>query len=261
MQEKLLFHVGQVMRSLSSVIKNYRTSQGNVVTIGKNKIEQVSSMSSDFSEKGKEETAQKIDSTHTIERAQKQAFEIIEQAKNEAKVILSKVHTEKTNIMNELDTQKIALQKKAQDEYERIIQEAYKQKEIILEAAYAEKEQLIKQIEPEMVELIAQLLHKIIHTKIISGKQWLHLFVQQAIEKEQLIGDIKIYLSHENIMRHKEALVEGLQELPINIQLEPDGRLSQSECKIETSTGTIEYNIEDGLEQVVDEMKLLCEKR
>lgn len=249
------------MKSLSSIIKNYRTLQGNVITIGKSKGEEALSPPAQNLQEEKEEITQKIDFAYLVEEAKKEAFKIIEEAKKEAEAILNNVKLEKENSINEFYAQKAELEKRAKEEYESILQEAHRQREVILEQAYNEKETLLKQAEPEVVEIMTQLLHKIIDTKIISGREWLTLFVQQAIEKEQLRDHIKVYLSKTSFELHGDLLTQTFATLPITIDLEIDGRLCESECVIETKTGAITYNIEKGLEQVIDEMKLLCEKR
>ena len=249
------------MRSLSSIIKNYRTLQGNVITIGEGKVEQSLTPSAERMQEEKEQAVQQVDLTYLIEEARKEAFRIVEEAKNEAEAILNNVELEKENRLNEFYAQKGNLEKQAKEEYESILEEANKQRDAILEQAYMEKEALLKQAEPEVVEIMTQLLHKIIDAKIISGREWLTLFVQQAIEKEQLRDNIKVYLSKGSFEVHGDVLTQTFATLPIAIDLEIDGRLSESECVIETKTGAITYNIEKGLEQVIDEMKLLCEKR
>lgn len=249
------------MKSLSSIIKNYRTLQGNVITIGKSKVEQALSQPVQNLQEEQVEVIQKSDFTYLVEEAKKEAFQIIEEAKKEAETILNNVELEKENSINEFYAQKAELEKRAKEEYESILQEANKQREAILEQAYNEKETLLKQAEPEVVEIMTQLLHKIIDAKIISGREWLTLFVRQAIEKEQLRDHIKVYLSKASYELHQDLLTQTFATLPITIDLEVDGRLCESECIIETKTGTITYNIEKGLEQVIDEMKLLCEKR
>lgn len=258
MQARLLFHVGRVMRSLSSIIKNYRTLQGNIISIGKEETYFQAETNSSSAAIAVEESVEQINLAFLEEEAKKEAMRIVEEAELQAKAMLEQAQVEIATMKQNIEAETTAYRKQIAEELNMKQVKAQEEVDQIVKVAYLEKESIIKQAEPEIVELIGVLIHKIVDFKLISGIEWLTLFVKQAIEKEQFRESIQVIIAPEMLEENKQALEEAFKQLPIDVELTCDSRLSCTTCKVETPTGGITYDIKEGLQKMLDELQLLC---
>lgn len=260
MQARLLFHVGQVMRSLSSIIKNYRTLQGNIISIGKEQSYLQVETNSSSTAIAVEEPVEQIDLAFLEEEAKKEAMKIVQDAELKAKAILEKAQVEIATMKQNIEAETTAYRTQINEEIHMKQLQAQEEVDSLIKAAYLEKENIIKQAEPEIVELVAALVHKIVDFKLISGIEWLTLFVKQAIEKEQFKEKVQVIVASKMLEENEEALQEAFKHLPVEVELTCDSRLSCTSCKVESSKGGITYDIKEGLQKMLDELQLLCIK-
>lgn len=246
------------MRSLSSIIKNHRTLQGNVITIGKEQPYFQTEKNSSSTGIATEATIEEIDFTFLEEEAKKEAMRIVQEAELKAQAILDQTQEQVYLMKQSFEEEMATYRNQVEEEVQAKQTQARQEVESIINAAYLEKESILKQAEPEIVELIVTLLHKIIDVKLISGIEWLTLFVKQVVEKEQFKESLQVIVAPQVLETHEEILKEAFKDLPVEVELLSDGRMKHTACRVETRTGGIMYDIEEGLQKILDELQLLC---
>lgn len=261
MQEKLLFLVGQVTRLLSSIIKNYRTLQGESISIGiektlhlkeSNTLEEEALKAQDDYKKQVQDKYKKIE-----EEAQSKAQKILYEAKMQAEAILEEAYLQKENLLNECHEEIQVLKQESADKILVDQQTSSEEVKRILEQAHREKQTILEQAEPELVEVLQVLLHTIIDEKIVSGVEWLTLLVKRMIEKEHINENIKVYVAPKLYEQYAKDLEGAFEDLTLYVQIEPDSQLLETSCLVETQVGSIHYDVSKGLQKVLDEIKIL----
>ena len=261
MQEKLLFLVGQVTRLLSSIIKNYRTLQGESISIGIEKIfhlkeansqEEESLKAQDDYKKQVQDNYKKIE-----EEARNKAQKMLSEAEIQAKAILEEAYLQKENLLNRCHEEIQTLKQESADKILLDQQASSEEVKHIFEQAYREKQTILEQAEPELVEVLQVLLHTIIDTKIVSGVEWLTLLVKRIIEKERINENIKVHVAPKLYEEYAKDFEADFEDLSVAIQLEPDVQLTETSCLVETQVGSIHYDVSKGLQKVLDEIKIL----
>lgn len=252
MQVRLLFHVVQEMRLLSSIIKQGRILQETTIRVGLHTEEPTRVQS------GVEEmlVAEKEQINLLIQEAHENANSKIEEAKVQAKEILKQALDENEMIKTQLEETIKQSQIACQDECGRLIEVAKGEAMSIVEQAQIERAQLLESAEPEMVEIIEQLLTRIIGDQITSTK-WIEVLVKKMILKEDLTGDITIYVASSYTDEECSAIETKIKQIHTTVNVKEKEDLKQTTCIVETALGSIQYDVADGLEQVLREIHTL----
>ena len=253
MQEKLLFLVGQVTRLLSSIIKNYRTLQGESISIG---IEKTFDLQE--SEPVEEKKLQVQEDYKKVEQeARNKAKKILSDAKIQAEALLEEAHLQKEKLLSSCYEEIQRLKQEATDKI--LLDQKHTEETInnLLEEAYKEKQSILAQAEPELVEILQVLLHTIIDVKITSGIEWLTLLVKKMVESEHIYEAVKVHVPSSLYHQYAKDLEGAFEDLRFPVEIEPSGQLEETSCLVETQVGSIYYDIREGLQKVLDEIKIL----
>ena len=145
----------------------------------------------------------------------------------------------------------------AQDRQDEMIQLAYDEAEAIKKSAYLEKQSLLKSVEGEVVETMISLLRHIISEELNENVEWLKLVVRKMLLQDQTTETFKLRVSIHNmqmIERDKAHFMEGISKVT---QIESDETLNDTTCILETSQGNIEYDVSQGLERMMTEIRIV----
>ena len=147
----------------------------------------------------------------------------------------------------------------AHEKQNEVIELAKKEADGIIEAAHAEKKALLQSVEGEVVETLITILQHIISEELSENVEWLRLVVRKMLHKEQFVEAIKLVVSPnclQLIEKDKEHFFEGI---PKEIVIESSDALNDTSCILETNQGNIEYDVNNGLNKMISEIKLLKE--
>lgn len=180
------------------------------------------------------------------EEADKQIEEMLAQTIEKCKAMEQQAIDKKAEILAQ-----------AQDRQDEMIQLAYDEAETIKKSAYLEKQSLLESVEGEVVETMISLLRHIISEELNENVEWLKLVVRKMLLQDQTTETFKLRVSIHNmqmIERDKAHFMEGISKVT---QIESDETLNDTTCVLETSQGNIEYDVSQGLERMMTEIRIL----
>lgn len=153
--------------------------------------------------------------------------------------------------------EKTALLAEAHDRQAEIIQLAQNEAESIKTSAIQEKQALLESVEGEVVETMISLLKHIISEELNENVDWLKLVVRKMLLEDQTTETFKLRVSSYNmklIEAEKAHFMEGISKVT---HIECDETLNDTTCILETSQGNIEYDVSQGLERMITEIRIL----
>ena len=153
--------------------------------------------------------------------------------------------------------EKIALLAEAHEKQAEILQLAQHEAEAIKTSAYQEKKALLESVEGDVVETMISLLKHIISEEMHENVDWLRLVVRKMLLEDQTTETFKLRVSPYNmnlIEVEKTHFMEGISKVT---QIEADETLNNTTCVLETSQGNIEYDVSQGLEKMITEIRIL----
>ena len=203
-----------------------------------------------------------------VEMSHLQKEEILLEAKKEADLILKEAHQKAEEILaqalqkaeeikGEAQSQQTQLLAQIEEKTSAILEDAEKEAESIKLQATEEKRMLIDSTESEMVEVLQQLLTYLVGEEVYNNTQWLTCIVKRMLEECHTKEIIKICIAPTLFEHLTESQKNELQALGENIILEERSTLNETTCVVETTQGSISYDVKEGLERVISQIKTL----
>ncbi len=263
MQERLSYHVEQEMRSLSSIIKGERIRSQTVISLNTRNTSDV------FTHKEAEEQREAFFTSEENEESwENQIRRMLKEAKADAERIIEEANQQKGTIINDALKEANQIVEKAHQDKEFILEEAesYKQNRVqeieqevqgILKRAQEEKQALIESTEGEMVETLLELLKYLVGEEIYHNTDWLYCIVKRMLSHEEFQGTLHLVMAPTVEERLTEHEKDKLQSLGKHIVLETDATFSDTTCQVITEQGSITYDVMEGLERVLSDIKIL----
>ena len=252
------------MRSLSNIIKSGRIRSQSFLDLSqrpvpeivekvyKNEFEQNveilhADMTTELIHKREEELAL------LEEEIQKKRIE----ADNKIEEILSEAHTKSEMLLEDAKKQEMELLEEAHQKQAEIIQLAHDEAEQIRQQALNEKQALLVSVEDEVVDTMISLLKHIISEELNENVEWLKLVVRKMLMSDSSTETFKLRVSPYNmqlIEQDETRFMEGISKVT---QIKSDESLNDTTCILETSQGNIEYDVNQGLEKMITEIRIL----
>ncbi|WP_180270671.1 FliH/SctL family protein [Sporanaerobium hydrogeniformans] len=248
---------------MSSIIKGGRVRNQTVIALkDRSETNYVASyMDNDENQNnmGQEEREQSWEKhiQNMLREAQINAEKIIEEANRQKGVIINEALQEADQIIEKAIQSKEEILKEGEDYKENRKIEANQEAEVILQKAYEEKEALIAATEGELVQTLCKLLDYLIGEEVYHHTAWLTCIVKRMLSHENFEDQIHIKVSPQVLERLTEEEEKALKALGKQVEIEADNHLSNTICKVVTAQGSIEYDVIQGLERVISELKLL----
>jgi len=179
-----------------------------------------------------------------IENAKKEAERIINDGKKEAE----RIYEEKKELGYNHGYKEG--QEKGLEEANRENDSILKDAKLIKERAQKEYEEILKSSEKEMVDMVIAISNKLIYDKLNNDKGAVINIIKETIEKTAHKKNISLYVSSAdfNTVTNKRGKlmtkIDGIETLEIF----HDETLSMGSCRIETSCGVIDSDLEKRLE-------------
>lgn len=244
---------------MSSIIKKGSIIQGSVIKLqdqvklidfekvldSKASIEELPARQEDRGENQLREEALE-EKENILLRAREEAANLLRKAKEEAEEIRQEVFQKKQEILEYARIQE-----------KEIIEEAKEQASYIIEGALEEKHRILSSLESEVVEIIKLLVSHIIHEEIATGYNWLNYIVRKMLVKENLTGDLTVYVSPTSLEGLAEEDYNSLKSIKESLKVLADESISDTSCIIETLEGSILYDLSEGLDKVLKDLNRL----
>ena len=179
------------------------------------------------------------------------------EATREAECILAKAKEEANQMKEEAVIEKNALLEEAYHQQEEVLRCAEDKVTQIKKEALEEKKAMLEAVEGDVVETIITLLQHIISEELTIGVDWLKMIVRRMLLQEDVGETVTLLISKENMNRlgkEKEALIAGLSKLA---SIEASDTLNDTTCILVTKQGNIEYDINEGLNKMIAELRVL----
>lgn len=256
---------------MSRIIKGYQSEGIKSISIKElwgneiNEGEQLNNSSPSLSQSQdgnlKEINQQEIKeiTNNILEEARKEAKGIVEQAKVDAQILMEEAIKLGDKIEEEHIIQKEELQREhneiiqsAEEKATEILKKATEEREQILKAAHEEKQKLLESIELETAKTISKIVEHIVGNEIYENTNWIRCFVKKVLRNENIIEDIKVIVSEKNYKALQGSMSSRIGQR--NIFIESSEDIADDICIVETSNGSIEYNISNTLDQVLNEI-------
>ena len=181
---------------------------------------------------------------------------------------LTLAHTEAEAILAQASKKSQEIEEEAYRLKEKIIQEAYDQQMIIHQqadeavkeirkSALDEKEQMLASVEDDVVEVMITLLQHIISEEMNGHIDWLRFVVKRLLRQEEIDDAVTLLVSPhtmEWLEKERESFIEAFSKLAA---IEVKDTLNDTTCVLVTNQGNIEYDIAEGLNNVIKELRIL----
>lgn len=243
------------MKSLSSIIKGGRIRNQTVINLSERlsipPVEceptdfQVDEVTPDSFEQEQMDLVQ-LKIQQLLEEAQKTADGLIKAAQEEAQDIQEKAKHRSQSLLEE-----------ASNKQYNILEKAHKTSAQIIEDAYKEKAHIIKNIEGELTETLITLLQYLVGEEVYHNTSWVLCVVRRMLAHDNFKKNIRIFLSEATYNRLTADEKEKLLALKEEVSLHISETLSNTECKVETDEGAIEYDVAAGLDRVISDVRIL----
>ncbi|MGL4798682.1 MAG: FliH/SctL family protein [Cellulosilyticaceae bacterium] len=235
---------------MSSIIKHNRIQQQGTIQLGQVQKREQPMLTS--GETPVVDMSQYLEEAKTIKlEAEDAAVQILENARREAEAILESARREMADRYQQQESELAHRRQVAAEESTQLLEATTKECEKLLVEAQEEKQKLLEEAEPEVVDIIKQLVARIVNVKVLQDEKWLPLIVQKMLVSEKLAEPIRIQVAPDTYEQQRELLEEGLAHYHYPYQIESIAHLETSTCIVETSGGSIYYDIREGLEEVL----------
>lgn len=250
------------MRSLSNIIKSGRIRSQGYLDLSQRLSAEMSDGYGEWDEVNDDVSSYVTDDM--MENRQKELSRIeleIQSKVNEAEGKIDKMLADaiarSQEIEKEAEIQKSAMLSEIYSQKEKILQDAQSEADTIRESAHFEKRQMLENVEEEVVETIIDILKHIVSEEIQTNVDWIKLVVKKMMLEEHSCESFRMFVSPHNFEKiedNKDKFVADLKKLT---DIVADEMLSDSTCILQTDQGNIEYDINNGLEKVITELRIL----
>ena len=264
---KLLFHVVEVTRLLSSIIKGQRIRSESKLEIKNTKAYVAQEPAKENLQSKVKEQEQAIE--NKLRQANAKANDLIQLATEEATAKAAIIIKEAEDRITRESA--IAFEQAQEDGYnagyekgrlesEQLVEEG---KQIVI-AAKEEKQKLIDELEPEMIDLVLKVCSKVISDEIHYNKDTILVLIRQTLAKasadpEEIV--IKVSeLDYDHVVENKD-LITANTITPEQVTIVKDLNLTIGSCVIETEFGSIRSSINEAFSAIKKQMRLLSTKK
>lgn len=235
---------------LSNIIKGGRISSQTMIDLGKRlksseEVESIGLQTEDSNQEARKIYAEALQLKKSIlKEAEQEALLLVATAKATAleEVKQAKKESEQILIHAKEESEKIIL--KAKEEMQKMIQEAQE-----------EKKSILMSLEPEIATVIATLIQHIVHENVLQSTHWVERLVHKILMKEDLSEDVVLKISP---LLYERLTQEELQRIKaLKVSIDTKEGMKETSIVLETSQGAIEYDVSEGVKEVVRQIEIL----
>lgn len=250
------------MISLSNIIKHTRVRNTLQIDLGKPTDDEQTQAKEPKKEEGITLSPQELQTISDEHQKRLEEFEI--EIQKMQKAVDNKIEGQlREATIKCVEMEKVSQQKcedmltKAQNEQDRLLKQATEEANRITTNALNERNTLINNMESEIVQTIMTLLDHIVGEGIVENVNWIKVLVRKMLKVNHTTGELKLLVSEHNMQLIQQDEIAFRKALPNHLEIEIDDTLGDTQCHLMTSEGTIEYDVHEGLKQVINDLKML----
>ena len=255
MPVRLLFHVAQEMRLLSSIIKGGRIRNQTFIDLSERLP--MKNAESDNTKAYQEEADMALVEEEQMRLIQAKTEGLIEEAKQKADQIIEEALKEAETIKRNAEEEKNKRLEEAINCQKDLIKQAEEEKAQIYQEALSEKKEIIEGIESELAETLKTLLSYLVGEEVYNNTQWLVNMIRRMLVHDSLKNELKVYVSPPLYDRLTEKEKNRILNLGEEITLQASELIGETACRVESKEGAIEYDVKESLERVISDIRIL----
>lgn len=204
--------------------------------------------------------AVQVKETPTQEELIENSNQILEKAKLEAEKILEQAKQEATKIREEAYAE--AKEKGYEDGIASSVLEVKKKKDAVNQMQVQlqeDYEAMVKELEPQIAVIISSLVEKITGVVVEHRKDVIAHLVEKALKKQEKYNAFTIRVSKEDygfVCSKKETILDSIGR-DIELKITEDVSIDKNQCLIETDYCVINCGLDQQLENLAMDIKLL----
>lgn len=176
--------------------------------------------------------------------------DLLLQAEKQAEAVMGEARAEAVRVLSEAQQRVRQIETQAQAEGLRRgeaeglakLQQALDQFQQVTAAAHADRARLLDGTEAEVVRLVLQIVRKILKIEPIINEQVLIRVTRDALERLGQRVDVNIFVHPEDVELLHFSLSQ-IQDLALEIVIEPDDRVEPGGCRIESKAAEIDARL------------------
>lgn len=180
------------------------------------------------------------------------------EAEEQAEAMMAEARQESVRLLNETQQKVKSIEeqayqegfRKGESEGQQKLTQALEQFQELMLAAIAERERLLSGCEQEAVHLILEIVRKILKIEPIINEQVLIRVIRGALERLGKTMDVHIFINPEDVDLLHFSLSQ-IQDLALEIVIEPDPEIDPGGCRISSQTGEINATLQTQFEAIV----------
>lgn len=188
---------------------------------------------------------------------QAQYQQVLQEAERQAEALMSEARHESVRLLNEAQQKVKQIEqqayqegfRKGEHEGQQALHKALEQFQQVMLAAMNERERLLAGCEQEAVHLVLEIVRKILKVEPLINEQVLLRVVRAALERLGKQMDVHIYIHPEDIELLHFSLSQ-IQDLALEIVIEPDPDMAPGGCRIRSRTGEIDATLQNQFEAI-----------
>lgn len=233
---------------MSSVIKSNYVIEGNKIGIGNN---------FNLSVLSEVEKCNGIDTDSILKDAEAKALETIRDAEEQAKIIVEKANSLASDINLEIEAHRNTINEQARMEYSAMIENAELESNDIITKAKVEKATILESISGDIEKTVIGLVGNLIDFELASSNRWVGYLVKRMLSSGGFDGELILRLNTEIYQGMSKEETDLIYNLKQDIRVITDTGLSRSACIIESGDCAIEYDIKDGLRDMLRDIETI----
>lgn len=188
-------------------------------------------------------------SSQIIENAKLEAQQILEQAKQEALRVQKEAYEEAKNkgYNDGIAAAELEIKEKTAE---------IDQIKVELQKDY---ENMVADLEPQIAEIIASLVEKVVGAAVEDGKEVILYLVKKALRKQDKCNDFTLRISKEDyeFVNNKKDVILASLGRDVTLRITEDPSLNKNQCLIETDLSVINCGLDEQLNNLIMDIKLL----
>lgn len=247
---------------MSNIIKSTRIRSQSIIDLSDRVLPQTEKRHAE--DKKSDQSLEKVFDLETIKQRENELKELeislqerLAETQMEVESMIAQALEKAQKIEEEAREKEAQMIEEAYHKQEEIKNEAEEAANTIKKLALEEKRMMLEATEGEVVEVIITLLKHIISQEVTGRVEWLKLVVRRLLLQEEINDTVTLLVSPHNmelLETEKKGFLESLSKLSA---IEVSDLVNDTTCVLVTSQGNIEYNIAEGLEKVITELRTL----
>lgn len=188
------------------------------------------------------------------------------EAQQEAEQILAKARQQASQMLSEAESRVHALEKEAQErgfsigeaQAKHAMNDALDQLKTVFEATQAERQRVLRDVEAEVVHLVLDIVRRLLKVEPLINEQVLIRVTRHALEHlgQKLEVIIAVHPEDTELLHFS---LSQIQDLALDIVIEPDETLHIGSCRVTSKAGRIDADLNTQFDAIAQSFLAMAE--